>query len=78
MNPTIHAPPPSEQYWRDRQWIHDNYAELSITYADMWIAVRDERVLAADPDLGVVHDAARKICAAPDIVFMMLYHGFGL
>lgn len=75
MRPTTRPRPPSKQYWRDRQWIHDHYAELVEDHANQWIAVHQETLLAADADLGVVEDRARAGCSAEDIVFQFIDDG---
>ena len=35
----------------DHLWVHQNMESLAADYADQWIAVRDGRVIASDPDL---------------------------
>lgn len=67
--------PPSDQYWQDRQWIHDHYPQLVGQYANEWVAVQQGRVLAFGPDLGSVEDVARNQCQAADIVFQFIDDG---
>ncbi len=75
MPPMVSSPPPSQQYWLDRQWIHDNYAQLVNEHANEWVAVHGGSVLASGLDLGAVEDAARTRCPADDIVFQFIDDG---
>jgi hypothetical protein len=75
MKTTAQPNPPSKQYWLDRQWIHDHYADLVEDHANKWIAVHRAQLLAAHADLGVVEDAARAGCSAEDIVFQFIDDG---
>lgn len=67
--------PPTEQYWLDRQWIHDHYDELVKDHANEWIAVHQGQIVTAGKDLGQVEDAARARCSATDIVFQFIDDG---
>ncbi len=75
MPSTVSPTPPSQQYWRDRQWIHDNYAQLVSDHANEWVAVHHGKVLAFGRDLGAVEDAARATGPADDIVFQFIDDG---
>ncbi len=76
MSSTVSPTPPSQQYWLDRQWIHDHYEQLVNDHANEWVAVHRDRVLAAGKNLGFVEDATRDQCLAPDIVFQFIDDGF--
>ena len=52
---------PSERFARDQEWIEDHLAEFTKSYPDQWLAVYDQRVIAASPDLGQVIQQARQI-----------------
>ena len=76
MMPSVSSPtPPSQQYWLDRQWIHDNYPQLVNDHANEWVAVHCSRILASGPDLGGVEDAARLQCSTADVVFQFIDDG---
>jgi hypothetical protein len=75
MPSTATPTPPSQQYWLDRQWIHDHAVQLVTEYANEWIAVHCGEILASGPELGVVENAARAQCSAADIVFQFIDDG---
>jgi hypothetical protein len=76
MMPSALSPtPPSQDYWRDRQWIHDHYADLVNAYPNEWIAVHAGVVLASGRHLTAVEQTARAGCSAPDIVFQFIDDG---
>lgn len=75
MSTTTPSTPPTQQYWQDRQWIHDHGDQLVGDHPNEWIAVHCGRVLASGPDLGLVQDAARAQCSAADIVFQFMDDG---
>lgn len=75
MRSTVDPQAPSQQYWLDRKWIHDNYNQLVVQYANDWIAVRDGQVLASGPELAAVESEARAKCSAQDIVFQFIDDG---
>ena len=75
MSPIAAPTPPSQQYWLDRQWIHDHAAELVFEHANQWIAVHCGAVLASGQELGSVEDTARARCSAADIVFQFIDDG---
>lgn len=75
MSPSASPMSPSQQYWLDRRWIHDNYARLVNDHANEWVAVHRGRVLASGHDLGAVEDAARAGCSDADIVLQFIDDG---
>ncbi len=75
MSPTDSPPAPCQQYWLDRQWIHDNCSLLVATYANQWIAVHRGQVLASGHALGAVEDEAHAKSSAKDIVFQFIDDG---
>ncbi|MBI4579752.1 MAG: hypothetical protein HY718_08625 [Planctomycetes bacterium] len=75
MPSTVSPTPPSQQYWLDRRWIHDNYARLVSEHANEWIAVHRGELLASGRDLGAVEDTARGRCSASDIVLQFIDDG---
>jgi hypothetical protein len=66
---------PSQQYWSDRRWVHDNYAQLVTNHPNQWIAVHRGCVLASGVDLATVENAARLASADSDIVFQFIDDG---
>jgi hypothetical protein len=75
MHAALHPAPPSPQYWLDRQWIHDHYADLVRDHANQSVAVHSGRILAAATDLAAVQRAAQAACSTPDIVFQFIDDG---
>jgi hypothetical protein len=75
MLSTASSTPPSQQYWLDRQWIHNNYTQLVSAHANEWVAVHRGTVLSSGRDLGVVEDSARAQCPSADIVFQFIDDG---
>lgn len=45
----------------DLKWIRGRYSELHKKYSDMYIAVKDGKVIAAGKKFGEVYDKAKKI-----------------
>lgn len=41
---------PSE-FWEDKKWALEHYAELRRKYADMWVAIVNKKVVAFGKDL---------------------------
>ena len=75
MPASVSPNPPSQQYWLDREWIHDNYARLVTEHANEWIAVHEWRVLAYGHNLGALEDRARTSCSDPDVVVQFIDDG---
>lgn len=44
---------------RDMRWMREHAGELQSSYPDMYVAVHDGKVVAADKDLKKVYDKAR-------------------
>ena len=45
---------------KDFEWVSEHYGELQGRYPNMYIAVKDGKVLAADREYGKARDAASK------------------
>ena len=45
---------PPKEYWKDKEWVNENYTELVKKYPDQWIAVYDKEVIVANKYLGEV------------------------
>ena len=75
MPSVLQPTPPSRQYWLDRRWIHDHYAQLVADHANEWIAVHCGQILAFGADLGVVEDTARSQCSTADFVVQFIDDG---
>src|SRR5438105_1053778 len=65
MTATNHLPVPSRHFIENCDWIDAHMIDLIQKYPNQWVAVHSGRVLAADPDRGVVSAHARQ-CAAPE------------
>ena len=50
----VPCPPLSADYIRNEEWLCAHMTELTQKYPDQWVAVWEERVVAADADLGKV------------------------
>lgn len=61
-------PRPSKRYMRDSRWVTKNIARLSRKYANRWIAVCNERVLADGADRREALVAARRKAESTDLV----------
>jgi len=63
---------PSKQYTRDAHWIAKNYGRLSRKYANKWIAVHKNRVVAIGDDSGVVKAQAQQKSGYLDIPVQLI------
>lgn len=45
---------------RDFAWINKNYAELQSKYANMYVAVKDGKVVSADREFGKAYQEAKR------------------
>lgn len=45
---------------KDFAWINRNYPELQAKYANMYVAVKDGKVVSANKDFGKVYQEAKK------------------
>ena len=55
LPPNFPEPEPvPKEYWKDKEWVNENYTELVHTYPDQWIAVYDKEVIVANKYLGEV------------------------
>lgn len=75
MQSTLQPTPPSQQYWADRRWIHDHYAQLVADHANQWVAVHRARVLASGRDLATVEDSAKAHTGHFDVVYQFIDDG---
>lgn len=58
---------------KDFEWINKHYPELQKKYPNMYIAVKDGRVLAADKEYGKMYDEAVK--KAEDFITDYIFSG---
>jgi hypothetical protein len=58
--PTTGPDPRSRPRDRERAWLREHRHE----YPGCWLAVYEDRLIAADPDLGVVYREARRVLGA--------------
>lgn len=52
--PTLPPPVPSPGYLRDAEWLSANHGEVVRQFPDCWVAVLDQKVVAASADLAEV------------------------
>jgi hypothetical protein len=45
---------------KDFEWLNSHYSELQKIYPNMYVAVKDGKVVAYGKEFGKVHDEARK------------------
>ena len=48
------------EYWEDRDWAWDHYAEFVQQYPDQWIAVYHKEVVAHGESIDEIENTARK------------------
>ena len=77
MIPKDIPPPPrtDPRYFRDMDWGYANHAALEKASPNQWVAIVDERVVAAGTDLGEVEDRAAEITNRKDIAILFVEHG---
>jgi len=64
----------TEMAVKDFEWIDQHYSELMTKYPNMYIAVREGRILAAHKEFGKVYDEATKK-AGKDFVTEYIFSG---
>jgi len=45
---------------KDYEWINKNYSMLQVKYPNMYVAVKDGKVISANKEFGKTYDEARK------------------
>lgn len=67
----------SNRYLEDWQWFHDgkNYIELYKKYKNMWVAVKDKKVIASGKDLSKVIETTYSESGGDDILYMLVDEG---
>jgi len=62
---------PSE-FWEDKKWALEHYAELRRKYADMWVAIVNKKVVAFGEDLTEEKEKSiRKEIGRPFVTFFV-------
>lgn len=62
---------PSE-FWEDKKWALEHYAELRSKYADMWVAIVNKKVVAFGEDLTEEKEKSiRKEIGRPFVTFFV-------
>ena len=69
------VPPLDPRYVRDVDWAYANYNALAAAHPNQWVAVVDERVVAAGVDLGQVETEAARIAGRQDVAVIFVEHG---
>ena len=57
---------------KNKEWLYNNYDEITEKYARQYIAIFDEKVLESDNDLKRLKEKLRKILKDPDTVLIEL------
>ena len=69
------VPPLDPRYVRDVDWAYANYNALAAAHPNQWVAVVDERVVAAGVDLGEVETEATRVACRQDVAVMFVERG---
>jgi hypothetical protein len=56
-------------------WAYANHADLERAYPNQWVAIVDEQVVAAGPDLGEVESQAAEVTDRFDIAILFVEQG---
>ena len=49
----------TKRFWEDWNWAREHISELTVKYPDKWVAIFEEKVIAANSELGRAEDEAR-------------------
>jgi hypothetical protein len=49
----------TNRFWEDWNWAREHMSELMVKYPDKWVAIFEEKVIAANSELGRAEDEAR-------------------
>lgn len=60
------------RYWTDSDWFNLHFSELSNLYPNQWVIAYNEKVIAANRDLGIAEDAAEMIVGPVDRSFPVI------
>ncbi|HSB67980.1 MAG TPA: DUF5678 domain-containing protein [Candidatus Methylomirabilis sp.] len=69
------VPPLDPWYVRDVDWAYANYNALAAAHPNQWVAVVDERVVAAGVDLGEVGTEAARVAGRQDVAVIFVERG---
>ena len=72
---TAKPPLPTPEYMENSKWIHDHIDELAATYANMWVAAFQGRIIAAAPGLTAVTESAERQAPRYDIAYHFVDDG---
>lgn len=48
----------TKRFWEDWNWAREHISELAVKYPDKWVAIFEEKVIAANSELGRAEDEA--------------------
>ncbi len=65
----------SEAYVENSRWLMDHLSEVLREHPNLWVAVQNQRVVAADADLGVVTASAAQSGPPSDTVYQFIDDG---
>jgi len=61
-----------DEFWEDQKWALEHYAELRTKYADMWVAIVNEKVVAFGESLTEEKEKSiRKEIGRPFVTFFV-------
>jgi|Deesub1362A_J573_1020465.scaffolds.fasta_scaffold26058_3 hypothetical protein len=63
------------RFWAECEWINKHYPELVQKYANMWVAVVNQKVIAANANLKEVEESVLKQTDRKDIPFLYIEDG---
>jgi len=55
--PSSHSP---REYWEDSKWANDHFADIVKDYANLWVAIVDQKIVAVGKVISVVRKRAQE------------------
>jgi len=64
-----------KEFWEDKDWAIEHYAELQRQYKDKWVAIVDKKVVSYGNNLGEVEERARELTGKKYIPLIFVESG---
>ena len=55
--PSSHSP---REYWEDSKWANDHFADIVKDYANLWVAIVDQKIVAVGKVISVVRKSVQE------------------
>jgi len=65
----------AKEFWEDKEWAVEHYAELQKQYSDKWVAVVGKRVVSHGKNRGQVKERALKLTGKKYIPMIFVESG---